>query len=77
VWREIADIHTSQTQQVNKHIDGVTGVIDFGGGITRHVPRNKSVAILRVTNGEVDPNMVEICGTVTGHTSPTWCPTDQ
>lgn len=76
VWREIAAIHTSQTPQVNKNIHGATGVIDFGGDITRHVPWNKPVAILRVTNGEVDPNMMEICGTATGHTSPTWCPTD-
>jgi ABC-type branched-subunit amino acid transport system substrate-binding protein len=76
VWREITDIHTSRNQQVNKRIDGATGVIDFGGGIPRHVPRNKPVAILRVNNGEVDPNMVEICGAAAGHTSQTWCPPD-
>jgi len=76
VWREITDIHTPKTPQDNEPIDGVTGIIDFGGDIPRHVPLNKPVVILRVINGEVDPSMVETCETVNGHANPAWCPTD-
>ncbi|MGH3852546.1 MAG: hypothetical protein ACRDR6_03420 [Pseudonocardiaceae bacterium] len=67
--REIPKIHTA-----NKLIEGATGTIDFGGDITHNVPRDKQVAILQVTNGEVDPSTVETCGAITGHTQPTWCP---
>ena len=76
VWQEITHVHTSPDQQVNKDIDGVTGTIDFGGDITRHVPRNKPVAILRVNEGEVIPSMAERCGTANGYTPPAWCPPD-
>ncbi|HEX3787429.1 MAG TPA: hypothetical protein VHW44_06175 [Pseudonocardiaceae bacterium] len=76
VWREITDIHTSTTNpdEVNKYIEGVTGAIDFGGDITRHVPLRKPVAILQVNGGEVQPNLVTFCGTASGHTQSSWCP---
>ena len=76
VWREIANIHTPKTPQDDEHIDGVTGTIDFGSDTPRHVPRNKPITILRVRNGEIDPNTVEICEVINGQTNPTWCPTD-
>jgi hypothetical protein len=76
VWREIADIHTPKISQGNAPIAGVTGIIDFGGDIPRHVPLNKPLVVLRVTNGEVDPSMVETCEAVNGHPNPAWCPTD-
>jgi hypothetical protein len=75
VWREITAIHTSLpgTKQVNKHIDGVTGIIDYGGDISRNVPENKPVAVLRVDGGEVD-NGLAFCGQATGRSSAVWCP---
>lgn len=76
VWREITNIHTPKTPQDNEPIDGLTGIIDFGGDISRHVPLNKPVVILHVNNGEVDPSKVVICGIVNGQTNPAWCPTD-
>jgi ABC-type branched-subunit amino acid transport system substrate-binding protein len=76
VWREITDIHTPKTPQDNEPIDGVTGIIDFGGDTPRHVPLNKPVAILRVNSGEVNPRKIEICGTISTQKNPTWCPTD-
>ncbi|MGH3773812.1 MAG: hypothetical protein ACRDRW_20880 [Pseudonocardiaceae bacterium] len=85
VWQEIATIPTSQTQQSDKHLEGVTGAIDFGGDMTRHVPQNKRVAILQVINGEVDPKIVAVCGPRTDpttqgprtDTTQAWCPYDQ
>lgn len=77
VWREITDIHTSEAQNVHKSIVGSTGIIDFGGDITRHVPLNKPVAIRRVIHGEIDSSLVELCETVNGHAYPAWCPKDE
>jgi len=76
VWREITDIHTSRTDQVgnNKFLEGVTGAIDYGGDITRHVPLAKTVALLQVSNGEVLPNLVGFCGDANGHQQSVWCP---
>ncbi|MBV9843752.1 MAG: hypothetical protein JOZ47_01575 [Kutzneria sp.] len=72
VWREITDIHDSPTQ--HRFINGVTGTIDYGGDITRHVSVDKPVAILRVHDGEVDTHVVGFCGTATGHAQSSWCP---
>jgi ABC-type branched-subunit amino acid transport system substrate-binding protein len=76
VWRMITAIHTSQpdARQVNKNIDGVTGTIDYGGDISRHVPENKPVAILRVNVGEVDTKVLAFCGQAAGLSSAPWCP---
>jgi ABC-type branched-subunit amino acid transport system substrate-binding protein len=76
VWREITAIHSAQTSQpgADKAIDGATGTIDYGGDITQHVPLNKQIAILRVRNGQVDPNVQGLCGTVAGRVPSTWCP---
>lgn len=71
VWREITDIHGSQVQ--NRLIEGVTGTIDYGGDITRQVPLDKPVAILQVQKGEVNPNIIGLCGTADGFTPSTWC----
>jgi hypothetical protein len=76
VWREITNIHAPKTPQDNELIEGVTGTIDFGGDIPRHVPRNKPITILRVHNGEIDPNAVETCEVINGRANPAWCPTD-
>jgi hypothetical protein len=76
VWREITEIHTPKTPEDNELIEGVTGTINFGGDIPRHVPRNKPITILRVHNGEIDPNAVEICEVINGRANPAWCPTD-
>jgi ABC-type branched-subunit amino acid transport system substrate-binding protein len=78
VWREITAIHSTQTSQpgADKAIDGATGTIDYGGDITQHVPLNKQIAILRVLNGQVDPNVQGLCGTVAGRVPSTWCPPD-
>ena len=64
VWREITAIHNSQFghSQVNNAIAGVSGQIDFGGDIDRHVPLNKPVTILQVENGEVDDAPAGFCG---------------
>ncbi len=77
VWREITAIHTSPTGQphANNFIEGVTGAIDYGGDITRHVPEDKPVAILRVEDGEVDPQLVGFCGRAANPSPSPWCPT--
>jgi hypothetical protein len=72
VWREITDIHGSQAQ--HRLIDGVSGTIDYGGDIARQVPLHKPVAILQVRHGEVNPNIVGLCGTAAGFTPSAWCP---
>jgi hypothetical protein len=76
LWREITDIHTSQIgqPQVNKSIEGVSGMIDYGGDITRHVPLDKPVAILRVDNGQVDQELAGFCGTASYAPPSPWCP---
>ncbi|HWC84875.1 MAG TPA: hypothetical protein VG756_33355 [Pseudonocardiaceae bacterium] len=76
VWREITDIHTPHTdaQGDNNFIEGVTGAIDYGGDITRHVPMDKTMAVLQVSNGEVQPNLVGFCGDDTGERQSPWCP---
>ena len=78
VWREITDIHTpaANEQGDNNFIEGVTGAIDYGGDITRHVPRDKTTAILQVTDGEVQPALVGFCGDLTGQVQSAWCPQD-
>lgn len=50
IWREITAIHTSRPdgKQVNKYLEGVTGIIDYGGDISRNVPQNKPVAVMGV-----------------------------
>lgn len=77
VWREITAIHTSPTGQphANNSIEGVTGAIDYGGDITRHVPEDKPVAILRVDDGEVDQKLSGFCGHATDPPPFPWCPT--
>lgn len=79
VWREITDIHTSHGGQppANNSIDGVTGVIDFGGDVTQHVPFGKPVAILSVDGGEVNSNLVGFCGNAKDHLQSSWCPPDR
>jgi ABC-type branched-subunit amino acid transport system substrate-binding protein len=74
-WREITAIHNSQPghPQVNNAIAGVSGQIDFGGDIDRHVPLNKPVAILRVENGEVDDAPAGFCGQDIDYPSSPWC----
>jgi hypothetical protein len=72
VWREITDIHGSQAQY--RLIDGVSGTIDYGGDITRQVPLHKPVAVLQVLGGEVNPNIVGLCGTAVGFNPSAWCP---
>jgi hypothetical protein len=76
VWREITNIHTPKTPQDSELIEGVTGTIDFGGDIPRHVPLNKPITILRVNDGQVDSSTAEVCETINGHANPDWCPTD-
>jgi hypothetical protein len=75
VWREITDIHTPHTSQpgTNRFLEGVTGAIDYGGDITRHVPLAKTIAILQVSNGEVQPFLAGFCGNAIGHPQSTWC----
>ena len=75
VWREITAIHNSQPgqQQVNNAIAGVSGQIDFGGDIDRHVPLNKPVAILQVKNGEMDDTPAGFCGQDIDYQSSPWC----
>jgi hypothetical protein len=75
VWREIAAIHNSQPghPQVNNAIAGVSGQIDFGGDIDRHVPLSKPVAIMQVGNGEVDNHPAGFCGQDIDYPSSPWC----
>jgi hypothetical protein len=75
VWREITAVHNSQPghPQVNNAIAGVSGQIDFGGDIDRHVPLNKPVAILQVENGEVDDRPAGFCGQDIDYPSSPWC----
>ncbi|WP_024801397.1 hypothetical protein [Nocardia sp. BMG51109] len=72
VWREITDIHRYPTEQ--RQIDGVSGTIDYGGEITRQVPKDKPVAILQVVHGDVNTDIIGFCGTAEGHTPSAWCP---
>jgi ABC-type branched-subunit amino acid transport system substrate-binding protein len=74
VWREITDIHTSQAGQPgdNNAIQGVTGAIDYGGDITRHVPMAKTMAVLQVADGQVQAQVAGFCGA--GGTQSAWCP---
>lgn len=76
VWREITDIHTAHTGQpsAERFLAGVTGAIDYGGDITRHVPLAKTVAILQVSDGEVQPFLAGFCGDAVGHQQSAWCP---
>lgn len=78
VWREITAIHTSRPDesQTNKYIEGVTGTIDYGGDIARHVPEAKPISVLRVEGGEVDRALHGFCGMAAGRTSDRWCPAD-
>ncbi|MEV0071544.1 hypothetical protein [Amycolatopsis sp. NPDC050768] len=78
VWREITAIHTSRPddRQTNKYIEGVTGTIDYGGDIGRHVPEAKPVSVLRVEGGEVVRGLQGFCGMAAGRTSDGWCPAD-
>jgi hypothetical protein len=75
VWREITAIHNSQPghPQVNNAIAGVSGQIDFGGDIDRHVPLNKPVVILQVQNGEVDNRPAGFCGQDIDYPPSPWC----
>lgn len=76
VWREITAIHPTPAgqPQVNNIIDGATGVIDYGGDISLHVPKDKPVAILGVHGGEVDQTPEGFCGLEGGYRQSTWCP---
>ncbi len=68
VWRQITAI-------TNPGLRGASGYIDFGGRIDRHVPLDKPVLILTVTNGEVAPTTL-YCGPPPKkdpRTQP-WCP---
>ncbi|WP_037361171.1 ABC transporter substrate-binding protein [Amycolatopsis orientalis] len=78
VWREIAAIHTSRpdADQTNKYIEGVSGTIDYGGDIGRHVPQDKPLAVLRVQGGEVDPEPQGFCGKTVARAPDSWCPAD-
>ncbi|MBB1152957.1 hypothetical protein [Amycolatopsis dendrobii] len=78
VWREIAAIHTSRpdANQTNKYIEGVSGTIDYGGDIGRHVPQDKPLAVLRVQGGEVDPELQGFCGKAVFRAPDPWCPAD-
>ncbi|MGW4401609.1 ABC transporter substrate-binding protein [Amycolatopsis nivea] len=78
VWREIAAIHTSRpdANQTNKYIEGVSGTIDYGGDIGRHVPQDKPLAVLRVQGGEVDPELQGFCGKAVVRPPDSWCPAD-
>jgi ABC-type branched-subunit amino acid transport system substrate-binding protein len=75
IWREITAIHTSTgADPTNKVIEGVTGTIDYGGDISRNVPENKPVAILRVEGAEVDKTLSGFCGQASGQVASAWCP---
>ncbi|MFC3510310.1 hypothetical protein ACFORO_09065 [Amycolatopsis halotolerans] len=78
VWREIAAIHTSRpdANQTNKYIEGVSGTIDYGGDIGRHVPQDKPLAVLQVQGGEVDPALQGFCGKAVVRPPDSWCPAD-
>lgn len=78
VWREIAAIHTSRpdANQINKYIEGVSGTIDYGGDIGRHVPQDKPLAVLQVQGGEVDPALQGFCGKSVLRAPDPWCPAD-
>ncbi|MFE3174035.1 hypothetical protein ACFXPA_01300 [Amycolatopsis sp. NPDC059090] len=78
VWREITAIHTSRpdANQTNKYIEGVSGTIDYGGDIGRHVPQDKPLAVLQVQGGEVDPALQGFCGKAVVRAPDPWCPAD-
>lgn len=72
VWREITDIHSSGN--AHREIDGVSGIIDYGGDITRQVPVDKPVDIMQVVHGDVNPDIVGFCGNNGAHhTESGWC----
>jgi hypothetical protein len=78
VWREITAIHNSTgPTPSNDALDGATGQIDFGGDVARQVPVNKTVAILRVSQGEVDTMPAAVCGDGDApYQPPAWCPNE-
>lgn len=56
VWRELSNLHR------DRNFTGATGVIDFGGDLTRDVPLNKPVMILQVRDGKVHDTLIGFCG---------------
>ncbi|MQY20064.1 type 1 periplasmic-binding domain-containing protein [Nocardia macrotermitis] len=72
VWREITDIHDAENQHLQ--IDGVSGTVDYGGDITRQVPKDKPVDIVQVHQGKVNGEIVGFCGSSKGHQPSSWCP---
>ncbi|MGV9677075.1 ABC transporter substrate-binding protein [Nocardia sp. NPDC003482] len=74
VWRQITTIHATEDTN-SKPLEGVTGRIDYGGDITRNVPLDKPIAVLRVDGGEIDLGFRKYCGAATEELAPeSWCP---
>ena len=68
VWRQVSAI-------TGPGLRGASGYIDFGGRIDRRVPLNKPVLVMKVVNGEVQPE-AEYCGPPPSQDQRTqpWCP---
>ncbi|WP_054814743.1 hypothetical protein [Nocardia arizonensis] len=65
VWRQIGAIHTTTTPDgaatAGRALQGVTGTIDYGGEVSRNVPTNKPMSILRITDGRYDESFRATC----------------
>ncbi|MDT3444491.1 hypothetical protein [Pseudofrankia sp. BMG5.37] len=66
VWRGLGTIHG------DLHIDGESGLIDFGAGGSQ-APVDKFVAVMKI-DGVGEPTEVSSCGRARGKTPSEWCP---
>ncbi len=74
LWWALASI--TDDQGVQRKYDGVTGAIDFGGEVSRRVPLNKPISILRVEGGTPHANERAFCGSRVDPATQPWCPFD-
>jgi hypothetical protein len=74
LWWALASI--TDDNGVNKKYDGVTGAIDFGGEVSRRVPLNKPISILRVESGTPNASEHAFCGSRVDPATQPWCPFD-
>ncbi|MGH3889798.1 MAG: hypothetical protein ACRDSZ_25085 [Pseudonocardiaceae bacterium] len=74
LWWALASI--TDDQGAHKKYDGVTGAIDFGGVVSRRVPLNKPLSMLRVEGGKPNANERAFCGSRDDPATQPWCPFD-
>lgn len=74
LWWALASI--TDYQGAHKKYDGATGSIDFGGVVSRRVPLNKPISVLRVEDGNPNNHESAFCGSRDDPATQPWCPFD-